>query len=239
MIANIRQLILVDDLNRFIKLFCWIKKRLVEKEVRKFLIIFYVVGIIGFAVPFTFPTFKALTPLALLLSFFLLFLFHHYRQTLKTVAVFGAIYGFSFLIEAVGVETGLIFGEYRYGAGLGPKVFQTPLMIGINWLFLVYTTISIVDVYKIHNGLKVLIASMLMVLYDLVLEQVAPTMDMWYWANDTIPFQNYIVWFALSFIFISLIKIFNINTANPVARVALLCQFIFLVSLCLIYRLID
>lgn len=220
------------------KFFGWIKSLLVEREVRKFLIIFYSVGVIGLAVPFTFPLFKALTPLALVLSFFLLLLFHSYQQNLKTFLVFGAIYILSFAIEAVGVETGLIFGEYHYGGSIGPKLFDTPLIIGINWLFLVYTTISVVDVYRINDGLKVFIASMLMVVYDLVLEQVAPTMDMWYWANDRIPVQNYIAWFALSFTFISMIKIFKINTQNPIARVILLCQFVFFVGLFVIYRII-
>jgi putative membrane protein len=220
------------------KFFSWIKSLFVEREVRKFLIIFYSVGVIGLAVPFTFPLFKALTPLALVLSIFLLFLFHKFQQNLKTFLVFGAIYALSFAIEAVGVETGLIFGEYHYGGSIGPKLFDTPLIIGINWLFLAYTTISAVDVYRINDGLKVFIASMLMVVYDLVLEQVAPIMDMWYWANDRIPVQNYIAWFALSFIFISMIKIFKINTQNPIARVILLCQFVFFVGLFVIYRII-
>ena len=220
------------------KFFGWIKSLLVEREVRKFLIIFYSVGVIGLAVPFTFPLFKALTPLALVLSFFLLFLFHSYQQNLKTFLVFGAIYILSFAIEAVGVETGLIFGEYHYGGSIGPKLFDTPLIIGINWLFLAYTTISVVDVYSINDGLKVFIASLFMVIYDLVLEQVAPIMDMWYWANDRVPVQNYIAWFALSFIFISMIKIFKINTQNPIARIILLCQFVFFVGLFVIYRII-
>jgi putative membrane protein len=220
------------------KFFSWIKSLFVEREVRKFLIIFYSVGVIGLAVPFTFPLFKALTPLALVLSIFLLFLFHKFQQNLKTFLVFGAIYALSFAIEAVGVETGLIFGEYHYGGSIGPKLFDTPLIIGINWLFLAYTTISAVDVYRINDGLKFFIASMLMVVYDLVLEQVAPIMDMWYWANDRIPVQNYIAWFALSFIFISMIKIFKINTQNPIARVILLCQFVFFVGLFVIYRII-
>lgn len=43
-------------------------------------------------------------------------------------------------VEFLGVNYGLLFGEYSYGSNLGPKVFGVPFLIGMNWVIL--TTIS-------------------------------------------------------------------------------------------------
>ena len=44
------------------------------------------------------------------------------------------------LVEFLGVNYGLLFGEYSYGKNLGPKLFGVPFLIGMNWVIL--TTIS-------------------------------------------------------------------------------------------------
>jgi putative membrane protein len=46
-------------------------------------------------------------------------------------------------LEVVGVKTGLIFGEYKYGSTLGIKLFEVPLIIGFNWVFVILGSISI------------------------------------------------------------------------------------------------
>ena len=71
----------------------------------------------------------------------------------------------------------------------------------------------------------------MMIVYDLVMEQVAPRMDMWSWENAIIPLQNYMAWFVVSIFLFSLLKIFRINIANPMAVILLLCQFIFFLFL--------
>ncbi len=37
------------------------------------------------------------------------------------------------LAECIGVQTGLLFGQYNYGEGLGPKLAGVPLILGILW----------------------------------------------------------------------------------------------------------
>jgi putative membrane protein len=56
-----------------------------------------------------------------------------------------------FFIEAIGVNTGLIFGNYVYKTTLGWKFLETPLIIGVNWILL---TCSVV--YSIENKIKVI-----------------------------------------------------------------------------------
>lgn len=201
------------------------------EKVRKTVIIFYAVGVLGMILPFSRPLFLMLTPFALLFSFVLLAAYHESKFNLKSLLVFAFIYIFSFFVEALGVETAKIFGEYIYGNGLGIKIFHTPIIIGLNWLFLVYTSTSIFEKIKIPNFLKIILSSFTMVLYDLVLEQVAPKIDMWSWKNDVVPLNNFIAWFALAMIFNSLMKIFKINTNNKISLLLLSVQFVFFVIL--------
>ena len=197
-----------------------------------FIVIFYLVGLVGIFIPASASFFIALTPFALLLSGFLLSLYHP-DWSKKTVVAFLAIFITGFVVEFVGVNTGQIFGNYMYGKTLGYQIFNTPLMIGVNWLLMVYLTASVVESFELTNVLKIVVSASLMVLYDFVLELMAPRMDMWYWQNNTVPLQNYVAWFALALAFQALLKVAKIKTRNPLALIILLTQFLFFVILLL------
>jgi putative membrane protein len=186
---------------------------------------------------FTYPLFIKLIPFALVLSFVALMLFHSSKIDWKTILFFLSIYVISFTVETLGVNTGQIFGYYSYGDGLGLKLFGTPFIIGVNWLFMVYCTAAIVERWKLHSIFKIIVAASIMLLYDLVLEQVAPKLDMWNWKNEIIPCQNYMAWFALALIFHSVLKILNIKTQNKLALIILGCQFLFFFLLFILFKL--
>ncbi len=194
-----------------------------------FLVIFYLVGIAGFINPSTREFFSSLTPLALLLSAGFLIWFHRPKFTLKMLLAFGFIFIFSFLVEAIGVKTGLIFGEYIYGKGLGIKVLETPLMIGLNWLMLVYCTKIMAESIFASKTLSLFFAPLLMVIYDLVLEQAAPLLGMWNWAGGRIPIQNYISWYLLAFLFHLLLQKTKTQFSNKLAAPVFIIQFLFFV----------
>ncbi len=197
-----------------------------EFEIKVFILIFYAVGIIGMLVPALLALFIRLVPFALILSFLALTVFHQDRKQ-KSVFVFIAIYLLGFAIEVIGVNTGSVFGEYVYGDSLGTKLLNTPIIIGLNWLLLVYITSSVFEQLKVPNIAKIVLASFLMVGYDIILEQVAPRLDMWQFTDDNIPFQNYLVWFLFSIVLHSLIKLFRINTQNRLSSIVLIAQFVF------------
>lgn len=205
-----------------------------EKEARKFIIIFYIVGICGFIFPFTRQLFVVLIPYSLLLTIGLLGLFHRRENPAKQITIFSIVYLFGFLVEMLGVNSGQIFGAYTYGYGLGVKVAGTPIIIGLNWLFLVYTSATIVEKLKTTTALKILLGALLLVGYDLALEQVAPKLNMWYWEGDTIPLQNYLAWFVIAIVFHTLFKTFRINTSNPLAGILFVNQLVFFILLSII-----
>lgn len=202
-----------------------------------FIMVFYGVGIMGFSLPQTHALFLQLIPWALLLTFALLIPFHESGVTKKMVLAFGVIYWVSFTIEAIGVHTGAVFGNYIYGNGLGVKVLDTPLMIGVNWLFLVYATAAVTDRLKGNDLLKVVVASCGMLVYDVVLEQMAPLLDMWYWRGGEIPLQNFVTWFVLALSFHALLKIVRIKIENRLAPIVFFGQFCFFCLLMVIYKL--
>ncbi len=202
-----------------------------EKDVKIIFVIFYLVGTIGMLIPLTFPLFKKLIPASLLLCFIYLFYFHDDKKGLRAAGVFSFILLTGIIIEIIGVKTGKIFGEYRYGSSLGPKIFETPVMIGFNWLFLAYTTSSVFERFKILPLLKICLASFVMLIYDVVQEQVAPDMGMWYWQNNSVPLKNYIVWFIIALIFQSILELFKVKTRNPLSITLLSSQFAFFIIL--------
>ena len=97
--------------------------------VRLFFVIFYTVGVAGLAIKITTPLFIQLIPLALILGFVGVLLFHKAKFDLKTLLAFGIVFIVSFAIESIGVATGKIFGVYEYGGTLGLKIAETPVLI--------------------------------------------------------------------------------------------------------------
>lgn len=198
--------------------------------IKLFLVLFYAIGVTAIYIPFTAKLFISLTPLALLLSFTLLLVFHK-NFDLKTIGTFTLIFVAGYLVEVFGVNTGLIFGNYKYGETLSIKLLETPVIMGLNWILMIYLTASVIEKYKIPVLLKILVSSTIMVAYDFVLEQVAPKMDMWSWQNNSVPLQNYIAWFGIAVIFHGSLKISRIETKNKLSVTILICQILFFVAL--------
>lgn len=210
-------------------------KTLPEKEATKFLVIFYVVGISGFLIPQTRHIFEILIPFSLIINIFLLFLFHKPHDR-KHWLFFSAVVVFTFAVEAVGVNTGVIFGEYFYGKSLSVKLFETPLLIGFNWLMLSYGIVELLRSNPVTQKFTVVLGALCMTIYDFVMEPVAMKTDMWSWVFTRIPMQNYVVWFMVAALVIAAFELFQIKTDNKIAGRIFIAQFAFFVILNLFLR---
>lgn len=161
------------------------------------LIVIYAVGILTTLAGYADNLMK-LTAYNLLFATALLI--YNAKVTNKAYVIWFMLIGVSgYLIELVGILTGLIFGEYSYGDGLGVKLFDVPLMIGVNWSVLVFASAALVDQLKIRIWMKAAMAATMMVLYDFLLEPVAVRFDFWTWSGNEIPLQNYIAWWIIAF----------------------------------------
>ena len=68
-------------------------------------------------------------------------------KKIKMLRFFIFAFSIGFLVEVIGVNYGIIFGNYTYGKVLGFKVLNVPLMIGVNWFFLSIACGGISDIF--------------------------------------------------------------------------------------------
>jgi bisanhydrobacterioruberin hydratase len=206
-----------------------------EKSISRaivFMAIMYSVGIIGF-ISKIHPDFPLLTPFNLMLSLGMCLAFHPEKnKNFLLACTFIAAVGFA--VEAIGVNTGKIFGHYQYGRTLGFKLWETPLSISINWLLTSYCaamSINQTASEKVNIVLKAFLATLLMVGLDFLIEPVAMKTDMWQWQNSMIPLQNYIGWF-LTALPLQIVLFYSIGSVkNKVAFAVFILQALFFLIL--------
>ena len=104
------------------------------------------------------------------------------------------------LSEFIGVNYGLIFGEYIYGNNLGFKLFGVPFLIGLNWVILTVICANIASILIKNNSiiLIIILGTLLMLFVDFVMEPIAPKLDLWKFKNLVVPTSNYIGWLIIS-----------------------------------------
>ena len=211
----------------------------------------YIVGTLGLIFPHTQPYFKLASAFNLWVSLVLLLLFHKdYSKSFINTAI--SIFLAGFFIEVIGVRTGVIFGKYWYGQTLGTKLFEVPLVIGANWLLLIYCssiiTLKFCEILKreiVKNSvldsefLKAIFASSLMVFLDYLIEPVAVHLDFWHWQNEQIPLQNFQAWFLIAFLLNYIFLKGKYIKSNPLAVLLFFLQFAFFISINVFNRLFQ
>ena len=111
---------------------------------------------------------------------------------------------FSFIIETIGVKTGVIFGVYNYGDILWPQIMSVPIAIGFAWFSMLVCSIALMQRFPIIKTsdiwIQIFTISILMTFFDFMMEPAAIKLNYWSWYSVTVPLQNYLAWFILSFI---------------------------------------
>lgn len=165
-----------------------------------FLILVYVSGTIGMRTAFR-EWFVSLTAANLLLSAGLLLWYVPQWTLMRAVwCVWAAVIGF--VAEWVGVNTGLLFGEYQYGTVLGWQWQHTPLLIAVNWMMVTYIANEVTGRWIPHGSAagKAAVAASVCTGLDILIEPTAIRLGYWTWAEGVPPLQNYVAWWALSFL---------------------------------------
>ena len=161
------------------------------------MLIMYLVGAIGF---FLDPVyFGSLTPIHLLVVNLILVLPVFFR--IKDTLVLLLVATLGFLMEALGVATGLVFGAYQYGSVLGIKLLKVPLIIGFNWAALLVAAYSLIALKVKNHIIGAALIGLVITGMDYLIEPVAIGNAYWFWEAGQIPIQNYLAWFVLSFLF--------------------------------------
>ena len=198
------------------------------------LVAMHIAGMIGLQHPVSSPLFQQLIAFNLLVTAAIVFYFHSdFNRHFILFSIITFLTGF--FIEVIGVATGQIFGIYTYGATLGLKWLQVPLLIGLNWLVLIYCTNVITDKLPFPWWVKALAGACLMVALDFFIEPMAMQYDMWAWQDNQVPFQNYIGWFIASLVLSGLFHIFRFSKKNAVAMLVYAIQLLFFMALALFF----
>jgi bisanhydrobacterioruberin hydratase len=148
-------------------------------------------------------------------------------------------------LEMVGVATGLIFGDYHYGATLRGQVAGVPLLIGLNWVALLLGAIALIEHHWWNSEhpftrsnallpafLKAIGAALLLTGFDWVMEPVAVALDYWQWATwPLIPWRNYGAWFFIAFVLAFLFGSLRIRLSTGMARYYFVIQLLFFAAL--------
>ena len=165
---------------------------LTKQNISIFLIwLFHISGIVGIIYSDA-SWFVSATPINLLLSFILLLA--NTRLNKRLVFLLLSCFTTGMAAEILGVRYGFIFGEYAYGAVLGVKLMEVPLLIGINWCILIFITGNIAQFFSDSFWIKTFVGVALMLALDLVIEPVAPVLDFWIFTDGLASFHNYLGW---------------------------------------------
>ncbi|MBE9585727.1 carotenoid biosynthesis protein [Mucilaginibacter sp. JRF] len=195
------------------------------------IILFHVVGYVGFALPALSDLFEDIVPFHLLLMLGIL-IFSHDKVDNRFWSFYLIIYFAGYLVEWVGVHTASLFGYYAYGSTLGVKVLNIPLMIGVNWFLLVYSTGVLMQRSGLKNRLlRMVYGALLMMVLDILIEPVAIKFNYWHWRFEHIPVYNYVCWFFVSLFMLYVFESFRFKRQSWVGPALLITQLIFFAAL--------
>lgn len=173
--------------------------------------------------------FVYLTALHLVFTTVLLAWTHRPKPSARLYLWLAACFTVGWLAEYVGVHGGWLFGEYVYGDVLGPKVAGIPIVIGVNWILVVYAvcgSLNFLDA-RVPRVAKALVGAAALVALDALIEPVAIRLDYWTWAQGDPPLQNFVGWFGVGLLQTALFYLLIPYTHNRLSPVLLALQLVF------------
>ncbi len=127
------------------------------------------------------------------------------RTALVLLAVFA---GGGLLVEAVGLSTGLPFGRYSYGDGLGPTLFGVPLVIGLAWAMVAWPAWIAAGRLTTRRWHRIVVGAWTLTAWDLFLDPQMVGAGYWRWADPEpalpglygVPLTNHLGWLLVSLV---------------------------------------
>jgi putative membrane protein len=194
------------------------------------IILFHVCGLIGIDRTQYAPLFEQASWFTILLSFMLI-IWCDEQESKGPLSIFMIL---TFLagmaVEVIGVHTGAIFGGYHYTPLLGMAVMGVPLMIGINWILMTYTTGTVVSLIDMPVWARITGGAILMMLCDVLLEGFAIRHHLWVWDTGTPPHENFIGWFVVSLILQGFFQFLIPTSKNKLTVIYLIVLALFLIG---------
>jgi putative membrane protein len=129
----------------------------------------------------------------------------------------------AFTAEALGVNFGLVFGNYYYTPALGAQLFGVPFLAALAWEPIVYASFSITDILapllvdhsdswlkRFPSYLWMAVAGALATTaWDMMIDPIAVSQGWWVWEHggnylpylaNGVPIQNFLGWLGVAFV---------------------------------------
>lgn len=228
-----------------------------DRYLSYFLIFAFTSGTLAHCLPAVLPVTKLTTDgLLFVLNGLVLYAIYRRNEDQRLFWWLLLAYWFTFAMEAAGVATGAIFGEYAYGPTMWFQWLGVPFVIALNWCVLTLacnelacrltpsptppalknaapssTNRQLPINYRISHILTAALAAILTALYDVAIEPVAISLDYWQWGGGEIPLQNYLAWAVIAFLISLPLHLLKIRFRSPVLLVYLFAQLFFFLVL--------
>ena len=176
---------------------------------------------------------------------FILLIWNEKERNKRFLTAFLIAFSVGLIVELIGVNTHQLFGHYTYGNVLGLKIFGVPVLIGVNWFIIVFSSYLLAGLLldKIYSGktdsknifssylFQPLLGAICAVLFDWLMEPVASKLGFWFWNDNVIPVFNYTCWFIFSFLISLSYKALKIEFSNWFASFLIGVQTLFFIFL--------
>ena len=139
-----------------------------------------------------------------------------------TAAFVALTAGTGLVAEAVGVHTGLPFGDYTYAESLGAKVLDVPLVIPLAWTMFAYPSLLVGQRLARSRVPAALIGALCLASWDLFLDPQMVQAGHWRWTNvthhlpgiDTVPVSNFVGWTGVALVMLAALQALPRRTAD-------------------------
>jgi uncharacterized membrane protein len=125
--------------------------------------------------------------------------------------------------EAVGLATGIPYGDYRYSAALGPTVLGVPFLVPLAWLMMAWPSRLLAARLATGRVARVLVGAAVFAAWDVVLDPQMVQAGYWTWAHPrpglpgiyTVPLTNLGGWLLAGAVVMALLELVVSRTALP------------------------
>jgi bisanhydrobacterioruberin hydratase len=203
------------------------KSEKLNKYIINFLYAIFAVGAAGHLSGKTFHYAVLVTPFILLLTGIIILFFLFKQGEFKILIWLLLVYAFIYLMQVIGIRTGLIFGDYLFGERLGANYFGVPLIIGLNYTLVIFCAVFISKLAGNGKYLTALLAALLVIILDFQIEPAAVKLQYWEWHENIVPLKNYYTWFVIAFFSSLFFDKLKLEISNPVFLHFYLVQLLF------------
>lgn len=129
------------------------------------------------------------------------------RGARRAAALLWSAGGIGFAAEQLGTRTGIPFGAYHYGGGLGPKARGVPLLAAAAWAMMARPAWVTAGAIDRRPARRVALAAGALTAWDVFLDPRMVREGHWTWAQrgrfEGVPASNFAGWFVTSLVLFS------------------------------------